>query len=157
MKIEDLVVIDCEASGLGSSSYPIEVGISFNNESFGFLIKPPENWTYWCENAALIHKITRENLLLNGINVFDAVHKLNSQLRDLTVYSDAVDYEEFWLNRLYDQVGISKNFDIVSIYMLDLDWNKYKEEKFNLSKKMVVHRAENDAFIIRESIIKSII
>lgn len=157
MNIKDLVIIDCEASGLSANSYPIEIGVAFNEESFGFLIKPPSSWDYWDLKAEEVHKIKREELYANGISVFDAISILNSQLRDLTIYSDASDYEELWINKLYSEVGISKNFDIASIYTLDIDWAMYKYNKLKFSASSVIHRAENDALLIRKSIIKSLL
>lgn len=155
MNLDDLIIIDCEASGLSQNSYPIEIGVAYSRDSFGFLIKPAADWTYWDLVAEKIHNIKREDLENSGISVYDAVNILNSQLRGLTVYSDAFDFETFWIDKLYSAVGVERNFKIESIYMLNLNFEKYKKEKKLLSKNITTHRAENDSLIIRESIIKS--
>jgi hypothetical protein len=156
MKSNDIVIIDCEASGLSEKSYPIEIGVAFKDDSFSFLIKPLDSWNDWDEKSAKIHKIERDELFINGITVYDAAYRLNSQLRGLTVYSDAADFETFWIDKLFSSVGISRNFDIESIYSLNFDPNKYMIAKKDLSLKSVIHRAENDAIIIRDSILRSL-
>lgn len=156
MKPNDLIIIDCEASGLSNNSYPIEIGIAFKNNSQSFLIKPEEDWVEWDSEAEKIHKIKRSELFENGISIFDAAIRMNSQLRDLKVYSDAVDFEIFWIDKLFSKVGVERNFDIESIYMLDFDPVYYKNIKRKNSKNIELHRAENDAILIRNSIIDSL-
>jgi len=151
----ELIIIDCEASGLEEDSYPIEVGVAFPYDSFGFLIKPHYSWNYWNEKSAKIHNIKREQLN-QGLSIYDSVIKLNSQLRDSVVFSDAVDYEIFWLDKLFSVVGVERLFDIKSIYQLDFDFEIYKKEKIKMSKNIQIHRAENDACLIRDSILKAI-
>lgn len=155
MNLADLIILDCEASGLSQNSYPIEIGVAYNKDSFGFLIKPASDWNYWDTIAEKIHNIKREDLENSGISVYDAVNILNSQLRGLTVYSDAFDFETFWIDKLYSSVGVERNFKIESIYMLNFNIEKYRKEKDSLSKNIITHRAENDSLIIRESIIRS--
>lgn len=151
----ELIIIDCEASGLEEESYPIEIGVAFQYDSFGFLIKPHHSWTHWSEKSAKIHNIERSQLD-SGLSIYDSVIKLNSQLRDSIVFSDAVDYEIFWIDKLFSVVGVDRLFDIKSIYQLDFDFDKYKKIKMQKSKNIQIHRAENDACLIRDSIIESI-
>jgi len=154
--IKDIIVLDCEASGLEEKSYPIEVGVALHEDSFGFLIKPEKNWTYWSKTAEKLHNIKREELFDEGISCCDAAQRLNSQLRGLTVFSDATDYETFWLNRLFKAADCERLFDIDSIYSLPFNGEIYMSEKKRLSSFIIIHRAENDAHIIRESLVKSL-
>ncbi len=156
MKNNDIIIIDCEASGLSEKSYPIEIGVAFKEDSFSFLIKPLDDWNDWNEESAKIHKIERNELFSKGITVYEAAYRLNSQLRGLTVYSDAADFETFWIDRLFSAVGVSRNFDIDSIYSLNFNPDKYISIKKELSLKSIIHRAENDAIIIRDSILSSL-
>lgn len=156
LNIKDIIVIDCEASGLKEKSYPIEVGVALHDDSFGFLIKPEKDWTYWCKSAEKIHNIKREELFDEGISCFEAAQILNSQLRDLTLFSDATDYETFWLNRLFKAAKCDRLFDIDSIYSLPFNDEIYAAEKKRLSSFIIMHRAENDAHVIRESLVKSL-
>lgn len=156
IKAKDIIIIDCEASGLIEESYPIEVGISFYDDSFGFLIKPDVSWNYWSLEAENIHNIKRENLFSEGISCYKAANLLNNQLRGSIIFSDASHFENFWINKLFSVSGVEKMFEIESIYELSFDYDKYKYIKEKISKSKVIHRAENDANIIRESIEKSI-
>jgi len=156
MTNKDIIIIDCEASGLSEKSYPIEIGVAFKDDSFSFLIKPLDDWNDWNEDSYQIHKIERQELFSKGISVYDAAYRLNSQLRGLTVYSDASDFEVFWIDKLFSSVGISRNFDIESIYSLNFNAEKYMNIKKELSLNSIIHRAENDAIIIRDSILRSL-
>lgn len=154
--IKDIIVIDCEASGLDEESYPIEVGVALHDDSFGFLIKPEKDWNYWSKEAEGIHKIKREELFNEGISCYEAAQILNSQLRGLTLFSDATDFEMFWLNRLFKAAQCEMLFDIDSIYSLPFNVDIYMAEKKKMSSYIITHRAENDAHIIRESLVKSL-
>ncbi len=156
IKSKDIIIIDCEASGLNKESYPIEVGVSFKEDSFGFLIKPHKTWNYWSMSAENIHNIKKEDLFKNGLSCYEAANFLNNQLRGLTLFSDAVDFENFWINKLFEITQCEKLFDIESIYELSFDYNYYKKIKEKMSNTMITHRAENDANIIRTAIEKSL-
>lgn len=162
----DLIIIDCEASGLGPESYPIEIGIAYQNGpegSLDFKIKPHADWTHWNEISESVHNIKREELE-NGISIYDAVYKLNSQLRDCKVYSDADAFDEAWINCLFDKVGVQRNFDFRSIYELKFNRDVYKAEKTRLTllankspnPEKRAHRAKIDAEIIRKALFKAI-
>jgi hypothetical protein len=77
-------IIDVEASGLGSLSYPIEVGISMaNGKKYCSLIQPEPGWVHWDESAEAVHHLTREQLRVHGAPpaevadtlLFHAAHK----------------------------------------------------------------------------------
>jgi hypothetical protein len=154
--IKDIIVIDCEASGLKEHSYPIEVGLAFNDDSYSFLIKPEKDWTYWSKTAEKMHNIKREELFDEGISCYEAAQRLNSQLRGLTLFSDATDYEVFWINKLFKSAQCDCLFDIDSIYSFPFNGEVYAAEKKRMRSYIVAHRAENDAIIVRESLIKSL-
>jgi len=102
----ELICLDFEASGLGPRSYPIEV--AWRNAATGdqdsFMIKPAEVplWDHWSETAEEIHGISREQLLAEGIGVAQACRRLNRALEGRTVYCDALEFDVFWLRRLFD-------------------------------------------------------
>lgn len=131
LNIKDIIVIDCEASGLKEKSYPIEVGVALHEDSFGFLIKPEKDWTYWCKSAEKIHNIKREELFDEGISCFEAAQILNSQLRDLTLFSDATDYETFGL------IDYSKQQNVIDCLILTLSIHCHSMMKYMQRKKSV--------------------
>ena len=96
-----------------------------------------------------------EVLFNEGISCYDAANFLNNQLRGLTLFSDAVDFENFWLNKLFSVAQCDKLFDVESIYDLSFNHKTYKEIKEKMSVSVITHRAENDANLIRSIIEKS--
>lgn len=144
------IVLDCEASGLGKESYPIEIGIAFEDGTIdSFLINPAESWTDWDLEAEKIHNIKKEHLK-SGKSIFEAVIYLNSQLRDCKVYSDCVEYETFWIDRLYKEVGVTRSFEIESLFALkEFDHQKFTVEKNELYARTQRHRAGNDAKVLQ--------
>ena len=60
-------IIDIEASGFGSYSYPIEVGVvKYDGERYCALIKPEPDWDHWCDKAEAVHGISRDLLSEHG-------------------------------------------------------------------------------------------
>ena len=61
------IILDIEASGFGSGSYPIEIGFSGRHgEGWCSLIRPEAEWTHWDLDAARVHGIPREVLIERG-------------------------------------------------------------------------------------------
>ncbi len=143
-----MIIVDVEASGLHQESYPIEIAWqdSEQPESFdSFLIVPADDWTYWDEYAeSEIHHISREQLFDSGITVNEACERLNSALINQVIYSDAVEYDQRWLMKLFDETEIKPTFSFGSVIDLlpkggDLKYNKL------LESAPVKHRALDDA------------
>lgn len=116
-------IIDVEASGLGPDSYPIEIAV-FDNQglSESFLLNPEtaEGWDHWDPIAEeSIHGISYEKLISEGEDVFLSIIKLNRILDGKTVYSDALESDLFWINRLFEQaLDRPMTFSVKSIYSL---------------------------------------
>jgi hypothetical protein len=144
---ESIICLDIEASGLGSRSYPIEIAWKrFDETSFDcFLINPETgyNWNDWDESAAQVHGIAYQDLLNQGIDVRVACARLNSQLAGCTVYSDAFEFDYFWMRRLFDAAMVKPKFQLDGIESLlsveQLD--KYQRASKESSRE---HRAMSD-------------
>ncbi|MBB4660027.1 hypothetical protein [Parvularcula dongshanensis] len=105
--------IDVEATGLGPYSWPIEVGWAFHgHEPRSVLIRPAEAWSMqaWEKPAESLHRIDPSLLLTEGRAAREVALGLNAALGQSDVYSDAPDYDSFWLFRLYDAAGIRPNY-----------------------------------------------
>jgi len=101
-------VLDIEASGLGRSSYPIEVGYVLpDGHAYCTLVQPEQDWTHWDDSAAALHRITRELLHERGLRAREVATLLNTQLAGQTVYSDGWANDFTWLNVLYEAAGMS--------------------------------------------------
>lgn len=164
MNSDKPIVLDCEASGLVSDSYPIEIGyILPNGEVTSYYITPLDEWTHWDAKAEDIHHIPREFLFTNGLAAYDVANRLNSQLAGETVYSDAATYETMWLNRLFDSVGIDMKFNVCGIQSLFIERNGvfqhgffYQErKKLFMGDRVTQHSAGDDALVIQKAYIQS--
>jgi hypothetical protein len=152
-------IIDIEASGFGAGSYPIEIGfVTSEGERFCTLIRPPDHWTHWDEQAASIHSIPRELLFRHGQAIADVARVLNERLAGRTVYSDAWFYDYNWLARLFDEAGAVPSFRLAHIHSLLREgevqaWPvALTEVERELS--LLRHRASSDAMIVQRTWLK---
>ena len=107
--------IDLEASGLGPASWPIEVGWCFPDEPpEALLIQPADDWPddAWDHQAEALHGISRKTLRKEGQGILDVCERLNKVLEKVDVYSDAPDWDGFWLYRLFSAAGTKQVFKL---------------------------------------------
>ena len=72
-------ILDVEASGFGSDSFPIEIGVKRSDGArFCRLIKPYQSWTHWNSEAESLHGITRDVLSQYGIDGREVCIQLNA-------------------------------------------------------------------------------
>jgi hypothetical protein len=149
-------IIDVEASGFGSGSYPVEVGVALpDGGRHCYLITPARSWRHWDEEAERVHGITREMLTSYGRPVQDVAWRLNELLRNKTAYSDAWSFDMSWLGKLYDAANMQQGFRLADISeLIDEDqharWQTVKREvvaELGLRR----HRASGDARILQET------
>ncbi len=103
-----LAFVDFEASGLGSRSWPIEVGWAFaDGVGESFLISPAPEWSmdFWDPKAESMHGISPKMLSDLGVDAARACDRMSVALQGCDVYSDAPDWDAFWMMRLFDAAG----------------------------------------------------
>lgn len=154
------IVLDCEASGFGPKSYPIEVGFVIpSGEVFSYLIRPEPQWTFWNDESEKVHNIPRQQLFDEGLPALEVAQKLNSQLRDITVYSDAPDFESFWLSRLFLATQMDAFFDVDHLFhaMINHQHKYFYEFKKELRAcdHITAHRAGDDAWVLQQAFLRS--
>ncbi len=113
--VNKIAFIDLEASGLGPASWPIEVGWCFpDEEPEALLIKPADDWAdeAWDHNAEALHGLSQQKLRKNGFGIEEVCQRLNAALGKKEVYSDAPDWDGFWLYRLFSAAGAKQGFDL---------------------------------------------
>jgi hypothetical protein len=103
--MSEIVFLDCEASSLHPSlSYPIEIawgGPAGEIESH--LITPytgQVNWSDWDPQAEVLHGLSREFLHTHGESPAQVAKAMCRSLAGKTVYTDAPEYDGFWIRRL---------------------------------------------------------
>jgi hypothetical protein len=118
----DIICLDFEASGLGTSSYPIEVAWcdAGSGEQDSFLIDPQSvpGWTHWDEVAEGIHGLARGELQAQGVTAAAACWRLNRALEGKMVYCDALEFDHFWMRRLYDAAQMRPLFRLRGLEVL---------------------------------------
>ena len=149
-------LIDVEASGFGSGSYPIEIGVALpDGTRHCYLIAPARSWRSWDPDAEAVHGISRDCLETYGRPVPDVAWRLNAMLRNRVVYSDAWSFDMSWVAKLYDAAGMLQTFRIADISeLIDEDQHAH----WQTTKQAVIdelglprHRASGDARILQET------
>lgn len=142
--------IDLEASGLGSTSFPTEIGWAVvcedgAVESGSVLIQPPAIWTTyanaWSGASEHLTGITREMLDHDGLPPSVALKRFLDAVEDRHLYTDAPDFDVHWLAMLAAAAGRSING-------LDLGDAKKLIEQMGMPMRFgepPQHRAEADA------------
>ena len=121
-QLKDVAFIDLEASGLSARSWPIEVGWCFaDGAARAMFIRPDEAWSLddWDKNAEALHGIAYKTLLKDGVAAGEVCNKLNEALAGKLVFSDAPDWDGFWLYRLFQAAKTRQRFvvgDFSSIF-----------------------------------------
>ena len=110
-----IAFIDLEASGLGPKSWPIEVGWCFpQGLASSFLVRPDDSWprSEWDDRAEALHGISIGEIEDKGVPIKALCEKLNSVLAGKIVYSDAPDWDGFWLYRMFDAAHLRQRFTL---------------------------------------------
>ncbi len=113
--MQKVAFIDLEASGLGPASWPIEAGFCFaEGAPESWLIRPMPDWAQsaWDKKAETLHGIDIDALAKTGRPVDEVCERLNQALKEAVVYSDAPDWDEFWLYRLFSAAGMRQAFKL---------------------------------------------
>ncbi len=151
-------IVDVEASGFGSNSYPIEIGIVLNTgQRFSYLIKPYTDWVHWDTEAEALHGISREQLDVEGRNPVEVACELNEVLFGQTLYSDAWVVDKPWIETLFNRAQIKRQFFVSPIEAITSeqqleDWS-YAKNRLTEEFGRKIHRALNDAMLIQETFV----
>ena len=155
------IIIDVEASGFGSLSYPIEVGvINQSGERFCTLIKPQRDWTHWDDQAESLHGISRQLLAEKGLSVQQVCQQLNQFLMGQVVYSDGWVVDDTWLIKLFYVAKVTMQFQVSSLEMILNEaqmslWHSTKDRLFKQMKEQR-HRASSDAALIQNTFVTTL-
>jgi hypothetical protein len=150
-----IAFIDLEASGLGTASWPIEVGWCFTTgRPDAILIKPDEDWAEeaWDPAAEILHGISRKKLARSGKSPGEVCARVNQALAGARVYSDAPDWDGFWLYRLFSAVKMRQAFKLLDFADL---FDLVSPEAFAQAKEQAQakaphrHRARDDVLHMR--------
>ncbi len=150
-------VLDVEASGLGSNSYPVEVGVVMaDGTEYQAVIKPADSWEHWSEEAEAMHGLSREYIEANGQSIRQVCLDLNRLCRNETLYTDCWVHDLPWILKLFEQAGMYPAFKCMPIESVLKEhqisnWVKHKS-KIGACFDLKPHRALNDARIIAKTL-----
>ena len=150
-----LAFIDLEASGLGSKSWPVEVGWVFTDDKVhSMLICPHTSWPddAWDDEAEALHGLSREYLHKEGMDAKKVCNALNTALMDCAVFSDAPDWDGFWLYRLFDAANVKQAFSLLNFadlvrHLIEGREQEVLREANNIAPRR--HRAADDALYLQ--------
>jgi len=150
------IILDIEASGFGSDSYPIEIGVALDDgQKYCSLVMPRSDWTHWDPRAEAVHGISRATLLAHGRPVVEVAGRLNELLRGRTAYSDGWVVDQPWLRRLFTSASIACEFTLSSLEMILSEhqmaaWAQTKQALLSECHEPR-HRASTDARVVQET------
>ena len=150
-------IVDVEASGFGSASYPIEVGLVLSNGcTFCSLITPAPDWCHWDSSAEQVHGVSRDVLLRHGRPADEVAREVNGLLRGKVVYCDSWYHDFTWLSRLFDAGDSAQAFQLEDIRCL---LSQAQADHWQATKTRVIddlkldrHRASNDARVLQTTL-----
>jgi hypothetical protein len=105
-----LVFLDFEASSLGKTSYPIEVGWVFaDGRSEEHLIGRAAGWTEWDDEAEAIHHISRDRLAADGEDPEVLARRMIDVLTGHDLLASAPSWDGKWLSTLLRAAGLPRH------------------------------------------------
>ena len=115
------IFIDVEASSFSGNSYPIE--IAWNNPDAvieNHLINPYciKEWIDWDPASQAVHGLNRNYLSNHGEDPFIVAKRMNDFLSGVDVYSDAAEYDVFWIDQLFKATGLERKFPVRDFFSL---------------------------------------
>ncbi|WP_462146392.1 exonuclease domain-containing protein [Pseudoalteromonas gelatinilytica] len=151
--LDEFVMLDVEASGLGHSSYPVEVAFaSSTGRQASYLIQPTSYWLAhgeWDENAERLHGLSQQTLLFTGSCIANVAQQLNKYLCGKLVLCNDLAFDGFWLSQLFKAANTSVTFHLMDLSALFDFWGEQKKkvfkEEYGKTLNTNEHRALPDA------------
>lgn len=115
--IEQFAAVDCEASSLSKSSWPIEVGLAWIEDgrllTWSSLIGPAGEWDLddWSPNSARVHGLALTDLTGAPPAALVADEFLKTLAGRIPV-SDAPALDTHWISRLIAELGNDRTFAV---------------------------------------------
>lgn len=158
--VTDLVFIDLEASSLSEDSWPIELGICWLDEreklrTQSKLIKPHPGWPLsgWSDASQKIHRIALAELE-NADDATDVAEWACEVLAGALLVSDAVDFDQMWLDRLMDTISSSRSLKLTSVQ--EVARRRFSNDAMSMffrayARGRSTHRAADDALRVGQA------
>ena len=154
-------IIDIEASGFGTGSYPVEIGIVLaDGSAHCYLIQPYDDWTHWEAETEKLHRLSRETADRFGMDGGYVARQLNQYLEGQTIYSDAWEHDSQMLSTLFERAGIPQQFTLEQLTRITNDEQEslWASTLDHVTKELGLkrHRASADARIIQATWLRTL-
>lgn len=154
-------IIDIEASGFGTGSYPVEIGIVLSDGSAHcYLIRPYDDWTHWEAETEKLHRLSRETADRFGMDGGYVAGQLNQYLEGQKVYSDAWEHASQLLETLFERAGVSQKFTLEQLAEITSDDQQplWESTLDHITRELGLkrHRASADARIIQATWLRTL-
>ena len=118
------------------------------------LVKPAESWSddAWDPDAEALHGLSRRKLERAGQDPAAVCKVMNNVLGDAAVFSDAPDWDGFWLYRLFEAARVRQSFKLLNFADLfeNIPVEQFRAAKTQAEKKAPHrHRARPDVLHMR--------
>ena len=77
-----------------------------------------KEWIDWAPDSQAVHGLSRNYLSEHGEDPVLVAKRMNQVLSGLDVYSDADEYDVFWIDQLFKIVDIKREFYVRNFYSL---------------------------------------
>lgn len=103
----EVVFTDVEASSLDKGSFPVEIGWCLDDDAGpdSFLIFPSGEWDTefgWSPSSQAIHGLRLDDLYRDGIDVHEAVQRMEAVFAGRVVASDNPAFDDYWIGMVYE-------------------------------------------------------
>lgn len=151
---EKFFIVDFEASGLLSGSWPIEIGLAGFSDgslwSWSSLLRPENSWdpAAWSPESAAIHGISRD-ALEEAPQAAEVARIAAHYLEGRVVVSDAPRYDGYWGRCLFETIVLQfpriTDFDLVANNVAAGSLTVLQQIYTALDRTDIPHRAGPDA------------
>ncbi len=158
--------IDCEASGLGEASYPIEIAVAaLMGPTQRWLIDPTtvSGWTHWSRESEGVHGYNRYDLIDWGEDGCDVAEQLFFLIDGRILLSDNPDADQRWITKLFNDTQIKhpifevhdatqqikRLMSVAEPDPADRDERLYNLKLWARALHLPAHRAQPDAEYLR--------
>ena len=116
----EVVFIDVEASSLDKGSFPVEIGWCLDDDAGpdSFLVSPSGEWdteSGWSPVSQAIHGLRLDDLYRDGIDVHEAVQRLEAVFAGRVVASDNPAFDDYWIGMVYEAARHPRSWTVMPL------------------------------------------
>lgn len=152
--LPEIVFLDLEASSLAVDGWPIEIGVSWIDETgelvtWSSLIRPHGTWAHaaWSDESEAVHGIARSDLS-QAPAAEDVAREAQDMFAGRLMLSDAPAFDGRWLDTLQATAGFEREtpiLDFDAVAMRSFEGDTLDALYTSLTRRRAPHRAGPDS------------